>query len=89
MTKLTTALSFANQVGSEINLWAPTETGDWATDTATGRTYASELISVMRDNEAPMLLGHVGKAISVRGKHGGVEVGFFQQIAEKLLGSAK
>jgi hypothetical protein len=85
MTKLTSTLSFADQAGSEINLWAPTETGDWATDTATGRTYAAELIDVMRTNEAPMLLGHVAKAIAARSKHGGVEVGFFQLIAEKLL----
>lgn len=85
MTKLTNTLSFTSQAGSEINLWAPTETGEWATDTAAGRTYAAELIDVMRTNEAPMLLGHVAKAIVARGKHGGVEVGFFQQIAEKLM----
>lgn len=85
MTKLTSTLSFANQAGSEINLWAPTETGDWASDTATGRAYALELLDLMTTNEAPMLLGHVAKGITARGKHGGVEVGFFQQIAEKLL----
>ena len=85
MTKLANTLSFTNQAGSEINLWAPAETGDWAADTVTGRAYASELISVMRDNEAPMLLGHIVKAMGSRGKHGGIEVGFFQLIAEKLL----
>lgn len=85
MSKLINTLSFATQAGSEINLWTPTETGDWAADTATGRTYARELISVMKANEATILLGHVAKAIGARGKHGGVEVGFFQQIAEKLL----
>ncbi|WP_458393494.1 hypothetical protein [Rhizobium brockwellii] len=85
MTKLTSTLSFAAQAGSEIDLWTPAETGDWATDNATGRAYALELIGVMKANEAPILLGHVAKAIGARGKHGGVEVGFFQQIAEKLL----
>ncbi|XAZ24021.1 hypothetical protein LVY75_12400 [Sinorhizobium sp. B11] len=85
MSKLTTTLSFANQACGEINLWAPTETGDWATDNAAGRAYALELISVMKDNEAPMLLGHVVKSIAVRRKHGGVEVGFCQQIAESLI----
>lgn len=68
-----------------INLWSVEESGDWRTDNERGRLSARELIERMRSQATPFLLGHVAKGIAQRGRHGGVEVGFFAEIAETTI----
>lgn len=61
------------------------ETGDWATDNAAGRQLAARALQLMREREAPFLLGHLAKSMVERGRHGGIEVGFWHAIAEAAL----
>lgn len=59
-------------------------TGDWQTDCANGREYARKMIAKIQDSCPSNLnfFGNAMKAIAAGGVFGGVEVGFFQQIAE-------
>ncbi len=66
-------------------LWAPEETGHFATDCQTGRFYARELAAYMRGH-TPAMLGYVVEAMAGR-PHRGVEVGFFHEIALALAQS--
>jgi len=68
-----------------VDLWSVPETGDYAADNATGRHIAEAVLSDMRDSGAPILLGHVAKAIAAKGRHGGVEVGFWHTIASATI----
>lgn len=63
------------------NLWAPARTGSHATDCDLGRRYADELLRHIERHECPPLLGYVCRAMSAE-IWGGVEVGFFQALAE-------
>lgn len=65
-----------------VDLWCPLISGHWEKDNITGRIYADELLRHMRATQSPMLLGHVVKAM--KGRHAGVEVGFFHRISEHL-----
>lgn len=81
MTNAHALPSFASRSETGISYWLPSETGNWLADNAQGRQYAAELVDLMATYNSPMMLGHVVKAIAERGKHGGVEVGFFHGIA--------
>ena len=61
----------------------PKARGNWAADNALGRAYADELVSFMRKRDCPNLLGATVKRMIDQGSFGGVEVGFFQRIAEQ------
>lgn len=75
-------LSFAQQrTDGTVDLWPAGELGDYVTENDLGRKIANELVSYMREQRAPMVLGHVAKAISESGRFGGREIGFFGQIA--------
>jgi hypothetical protein len=65
------------------NLWAPQRSDDWGRDCTAGRGYAHELLQRIRDTGHTPLLGHVCGAMD-RAAWGGVEVGFFQELAEQL-----
>lgn len=79
MTNPYATLSFAT--GEDY--WTITDTGEWAADCTAGRAAAAELMRVMHFQDAPMLLGHVIKAMMARGRWSGVEVGFAHAIAER------
>lgn len=76
-------------VGNGKDYWAPERTDSYATDCRNGRSYASELIDYIAYAEAAPFLGHVCAAIAASGVHGGVEVGFFQELAERLITAAR
>jgi hypothetical protein len=63
-----------------------TKVESWAADNATGRARADALISRMKTERAPCLLGFVVQTIvGPRGQYGGAEVGFFQRLSELLI----
>lgn len=65
-------------------IWKRAETGDWAQDNKLGRSFATSLIERMQVLDNPTMLSHHVKAMQAEGKYGGFEVGFFQEIAERL-----
>ena len=72
-----------------FDYWAVDASGDWSADCKKGREVASTLMGVMYplDEAGPpneILLGYVARAIIEKGRYSGVEVGFFQEIAESL-----
>jgi len=73
--------------GGGDSLWAPDRTGNYADDCDRGRAYARELITYMRLRDAPMMLGYVSRAIGA-GEWSGVEVGFFQELAERAVANS-
>lgn len=68
----------------ELDIWFTLRSGDWAADNAKGREYANACIDYMRHNRAPGFLGHVVKAMIGKAQFGGVEVGFFAYIADRV-----
>jgi hypothetical protein len=71
--------------GEPADMWAVPESGDWSADNAAGRRMAEECVAHIRETGQPQFLGHVTKAMCSKGRHGGVEVGFFAKISEILL----
>lgn len=80
------ALPFvASRLGVATRLWVITPTGDWSADNVRGKEYADAAIACMIEQQAPNLLPNIVKAIRLSdGPWTGVEVGFFQRIAERL-----
>ncbi len=74
-------------LGTPTQLWVPKSAGDYQADNETGKRYADALIAVMREHEAPNLLGQVVKAMVE--PWSGVEVGFMHRIAERLTTSGE
>lgn len=80
------ALCFtAERPDGGVDLWRPAEVdGGWQKQNAVGRGYADEAITYIRAaNDGAMLPGIV-RAIAKRGTFGGVEVGFFAALSERL-----
>ena len=77
-------LPFVLTVGTVVtDYWArPAETGDWAQDNWTGRSYANALVGACNDGQLGMVLSHVASAITEKGQYGGIEVGFFNRLGE-------
>ena len=75
-------LSFAD--ASKRDLWALEASGDYAADCETGEEAGRELADYMRSEGAPMVLGHVLRAMVARGQFSGVEVGFAHSIASAI-----
>lgn len=68
------------------DFWCPARTGDWAADNITGRLYADRVISELQgEAKAPNFLGSIVRDMVRKGIYSGVEVGFFQRIAEVLI----
>lgn len=80
------ALPFVTvRMGQPTALWRVSASGDWTADNALGREYAEALLAHMFANDNPTLLGMVCREITSRGAWTGVEVGFFQHIAQKAV----
>lgn len=71
--------------GRQTRLWCIRASGNWAKDNVTGRQHADDLARFMRLNDNAALLGQVVKAIGAEGSWTGVEVGFFQRIADLAI----
>lgn len=61
-----------------------TDGEEWRTLTAQGREEAIQFVEILRQSEAPFLLGHKVKELIEGGHYSGREVGFFQYLAEQL-----
>lgn len=57
----------------------------WAKQNQTGRAMAGELLDRMIEKDCPPLLGWALKDMVAKGEFGGIEVGFAQEIAERLI----
>jgi hypothetical protein len=83
-------LSFAaGSADGKIDLWPDTAgLGSAAADNALGRDRADELVTYMRDHDAPMVLGFVVQAMIARGRFGAIEVGFHNQVSLHAMAGA-
>jgi hypothetical protein len=78
-----TSLPFVQVEGNRRDYWAPAaETGNWGEDNRIGRSYADALVAECEAGELGMMLSHVAQAITVKGRYGGIEVGFFNRLGE-------
>lgn len=68
--------------GSE---WAPERSGSYEQDCATGREYATVLMTIISEQENPALFGTVVRAITAGGKFEGIEIGFCSVIGITLM----
>lgn len=89
MTDLPSAIAalpfVTSKLGVATRLWDVTPTSDWSADNARGRDYADAAIACMVEHQAPTLLPNIVKAIRLSDSPWtGLEVGFFQRIAERL-----
>lgn len=66
--------------------WEPVRTGDYATDCATGRRYARELIDFMSVTDDPLPFGRAVRAITAGGVYEAVEIGFCSTLGFVLAG---
>lgn len=83
----TSDVSFIRRSDDGADFWAIEATGNYAMDCQRGREAAGELNRAMFFGSCPPLLGSVARAIVAKGNFSGLEVGFFQQIAEDLARS--
>ncbi len=80
------ALSFATPAaGGTIDLWPAVLNSDFADACQVGRARANEVLQYMRDNSAPIVLGHVIGAMHSKGVFDAAEIGFTQAIAESAM----
>lgn len=63
----------------------PSVRSSWKTQNADGRAKAVELIDRIVTEECPPLLGWALREMIAKGEFGGVEVGFAQELAERLI----
>lgn len=75
-------LTLPGMRGSE---WAPSRSDCYEQDCATGREYATALMTIISEQENPALFGTVVRAITAGGRFEGVEVGFCSVIGIQLL----
>jgi hypothetical protein len=73
----TETLSFVTRTANGLNYWDVPATSDGRR----GKEIARELLRTMFFQESPFLLGHVVKAMMVKGDWGPVEIGFCHEIA--------
>lgn len=82
-------LSFVGQDTSgdypKVLPWAPARTGDFPTDCGQGRRYFNELHDFIIASANPTLLSRVLSAQVRGGTWDGVEIGFSQAMAERLM----
>jgi hypothetical protein len=63
----------------------PKTTGDYSADCKTGARLAEDLIKTMKERQAPPLLHRTIRHSMPAGVFSGVEIGFFNQIATRLI----
>ena len=73
------------QYGTVIDYWVPVRTGDWARDNALGRSYARHEIQAMQKSGSTIRLVAIMRAIVSKGHYDGVEAGFVQEVASRVL----
>lgn len=66
---------------SDADLWAVTESGDWATDNALGREYAAACITYMHRADNAPFLARLMPHVVAKGRVGPIEIGFFTYLA--------
>ena len=85
MLRLVTEEDSLNGDVDSTPLWEDSNTGDWVSDNRSGHLLADALISAMRNDANPGLLGPTVRAMLQSKAWGGVEVGFFHRLAERLI----
>jgi hypothetical protein len=65
-------------------LWEDSNTEDWGADNRSGRQKADAMLNDLHNGTSCSILGHTVKQMIEIGHYGGVEVGFFQRLAERL-----
>lgn len=87
--KLATISFVTSRSNKTVDLWplVPTAADDYELASQTGRDRAIEIIQYARENQAPMVIGHVAAAIMATGVYGAAEIAFFHQIATYCLES--
>lgn len=68
------------------DFWVPERTGDYATDTATGKRYAREFLDYIRETRNPVIYKSICQAMHDGGVMGPVEIGFCTEIGIILAG---
>lgn len=76
-------------VGKTVDYWAVTACEDYAEDCATGRMFASMLVSFMRDHDAPTIMNWVLDAMPNGDDRCGLEIGFVQELAERAVAASR
>jgi len=79
-------VSFINLTVQGADFWSIDPSGDYEADCRQGRAAALELSRFVFFGEVPTILGSVARAIVQKGRFGGLEIGFFQQISEGMVG---
>lgn len=84
------ALDFVRMTDNGPDFWAIESTGHYPTDCERGREAGIDLHRVLYfDNAEPMVLGSIARAIVAKGRYCGIEVGFFQQVAESIVSQGR
>ncbi|MFN3424921.1 MAG: hypothetical protein ACK40C_09490 [Novosphingobium meiothermophilum] len=87
MSQNATALPFValRPDGTIESHWNPERSGDYAADCATGRSYAGEFLTKMRDGDSVSLLPWIIRAMPRGREMDGVEIGFLTAVAEATV----
>lgn len=79
-------MTFQPALPRPTDLWPHhASSGDWEQDTQAGKDHADKVVASMRAAGNPTALGHMMKAMVIKGGYYGFEVGFFHRISERLL----
>lgn len=63
----------------------PADGATWTESNQRGRSAADSIVGAMRESGNPLLLGRACQAMIEVGQFGGVQVGFFHRLAERLM----
>lgn len=81
-------LSFVKAPESDegnMQFWHVSPSSDYASDCATGRAMAGEVVAFLHGNDALPLLGWIVQAVgTLEREWGGIEAGFFHALATEL-----
>lgn len=71
--------------GAVISTWKVEPSGDYSKDCVTGRHYFEQLLRAIETNGNILLLSRVIEGQVKAGQWGGIEIGFNQAMAERVL----
>ena len=71
--------------GNIISAWSVAQSGDYATDCATGSSYFTSLAQVIREVKNPLLILFVLTSMIMVGIAGGIEAGFLNAMTASLV----
>lgn len=66
------------------DFWDIEASGEWADDNRHGREFADQFLKLLTP-ERPFLLGRTVQSMIEKGRWSGVECGFWQHVAERLI----